>query len=389
MSRATRQRRRAARRVRRCVSPWPEGPHAALLRAALLSGEPALAAFRSWRAQADLDGLDHATFSLVPLLFRNLERNGADDPWMPILRGIHRRAWVANQVLFRRAADVLATLGACGVPTLVLKGVALVTQAYGDAGERPMHDVDVWVPAAEFPRALAALGAAGWRTSPLWIEECAADPVLFRNRQHAVSMRTAADARNLLDLHQDVFRIQHRYQVPIPERRFWDASEPCTVGGVATRRLAPHHQLLHVCFHGLQSQPVAPIRWVADADRLIRARAADLDWEALLADAHDLLLVVPLREALVHVAAQYGTPVPPRALESLRSAGDSIVERLERRLRQGDRGLAADYCASVVPLLRHARRPGTGFLRSLGAEHLRRIVWRIPWEHLRGWAGRE
>ena len=381
MSRESRRRKRVARRVRTRVSPWPAGEQANLLAAALLSGPAALDAWRAWRAAADLDRLDQASFRLVPLLARNLDRQRVEDDWTPRLRGIHRRAWCANQVLFRRLSTVLATLGSAGIRTMVLKGAALAEQAYGDLGARPMSDLDVLVPTADFPRALGVLAGAGWITSPAWIAECAADPVRFRSRQHAVGMRTAGDAGSVLDLHQDVFRVYRQYQVPVPESRLWDASEPCEFHGVATRRLAPHHLLLHVCFHGLQSQVSAPLRWIPDADRLIRARERDLDWRALLADARDLQIVDVLREALPYLAATFGTPVPAHVLDAVRGEPVALVERLERPLRRGDDGIAAEYCASLAPLLRHARRPGAGFLRSLGAGHLMRVTFGIPWEH--------
>jgi hypothetical protein len=382
VTRETRQHRRAQRLARALRSPWPAGLHADLLGAALLTGEPALAAWRAWRAHAVLDGIDQASFRLLPLLYRNLERLGVDDDLMPTLRGIYRRAWVANQVLLRRLSGVLTTLHDAGVPTMVLKGAALADQAYRDAGARPMADLDVWVPAAEFPRAFGVLVGAGWTDRREESAECAADPVLYRSRNHAVGLRTVADRSDVLDLHQDIFRLYWQYHVPVPEARFWDAAEPCSFEGVATRRLAPHHQLLHVCFHGLQSQPLPTIRWVADVDALVRARAGDLDWDALLADARELSLVDALRDALLHVAETYGTPVPAPVLASLRGARVSIVERLERPLRRREVGIVADWCAAIAPLLRHARRPGAGFLRARGAEHARRAVFAIPWEHL-------
>ena len=382
MTRERRRSRHADRIARSLVSPLPAGLHADLLRAALLTDERALAAWRVWRSQADLDRLDTASYRLLPLLYRNLERLGVDDGWMAKLRGIYRRTWVANQVLLHRLSGVLTTLHDVRVPTMILKGAALLDQAYGDAGARPMGDLDVWVPAADFPRAFQSLAGAGWSDRHGEAAECAADPVRYRSRKHAVGLRTATDQSEILDLHQDVLRLYWQYHVPIPEKRFWDVAEPCAFDGVPTLRLAPHHQLLHISFHGLQWQSLPTIRWAADVHALIVARAAELDWDALLADAKDLLLVDSLREALLHVATAYDTPVPAPVLASLRGARVSLVERLERPLRRRQAGLAASYCAAIAPLLRHARRPGAGFLRARGAEHARRVVFDIPWEHL-------
>ncbi len=59
---------------------WPEGTHLALLRAALLDGEAAAAAFREWRENIVFDDLDGGSFRLLPLLRWNLGRLGVKTP---------------------------------------------------------------------------------------------------------------------------------------------------------------------------------------------------------------------------------------------------------------------------------------------------------------------
>ena len=115
------------------------------MRASILDGDAARSAWREWRKTVDFDLIDQASYRMVPLLYRNLERLRVDDPFVGTLRGIYRRTWCESQLLFRRLAKVIEGLRAAGVESLVLKGAALASQAYDDAGARSMADVDVLV----------------------------------------------------------------------------------------------------------------------------------------------------------------------------------------------------------------------------------------------------
>ena len=60
----------------RLYDPRPGPREALLLRAALFEDERGRSAWRAWRAEADLDNIDQASFRLLPLVYRNLERLG-------------------------------------------------------------------------------------------------------------------------------------------------------------------------------------------------------------------------------------------------------------------------------------------------------------------------
>jgi hypothetical protein len=74
---------------------------------------------------------------------------------------IATEAWAAQT-----RAPLLAALRSHGVPTVLLKGAALVRVAYGTPGLRVMADLDVLVPAARWPEAQSALSQAGGSPAP-------------------------------------------------------------------------------------------------------------------------------------------------------------------------------------------------------------------------------
>jgi hypothetical protein len=95
--------------------------------------------------------------------------------------------------LGERYAPLLAALVACGIPTLLLKGGALVRTVYSLPGSRSMADLDVLVPGDRWHEAQAALAAAGATSVPV-------DALVVRLRLHHEKAWAVPGA--VLDLHR-------------------------------------------------------------------------------------------------------------------------------------------------------------------------------------------
>jgi hypothetical protein len=293
---------------------WQPGPdEIRLLRAGLWDPEAALQPWREWRqgGGSDLDRAEPGSFRLLPLVYRNLEPVLRDRD-AGRLRGIYRRSWAGNQFGLRAGGRVLRLLDDAGVDTLVLKGAALLESAYGDLGARPMGDFDVAVPPADVPRAVAALLEAGLRPSD-------DDPQALQRVRHSQPF-VDADGYEL-DLHRDVL------WRPGLERELWAAAPATEIAGVRTRRLCAADQILHVCVHGAPWSPVNPVRWAADASKVIESQAAELDWDRLARLALQARLVPPLLDALTFLAEELRLPVPAETLAALAAAQVRPAER--------------------------------------------------------------
>ena len=250
---------------------WPTARQSLLLRAALLSRESAVTAWRDWRESGDLADVDRGSFRLLPLLYRNLTRHNIDDPQLPRLRGVYRQAWYRNQLAMERAHEAARTLTAAGIPVMALKGAALIDGIYGESGARPMDDVDLMVPRRSATKALLILGEAGW-SSPT---HRSGD---FRRALRIVHGVALVRANGLpIDLH---WRLLDESNAG--DATFWEAAEPLPFGDSSVLRLCPADQLLHLSVHGIRWDPVPPIRWAADIYLLLERRGADVDWERLV-----------------------------------------------------------------------------------------------------------
>jgi putative nucleotidyltransferase-like protein len=294
---------------------WPTARQRLLLRATLLDGAVARDAWTEWRRTTDFASVDPASRRIFPLLYRNLHQLGVDDPVVRELKENFARTYFRNRVLFARAADVLRALGSAGIPTMVLKGSALVPLHYRDPGLRPMDDFDVLVPVEQARAAMDVLARSGWTPAHR-------HPELRIPIVHSTSFADAVYRQ--LDLHWHV--IGEGWHASLDER-FWKASVPVDIEGVATRALSPAHQLLHLIAHGIRWDDPSPIRWIADAMAVIRSDGDSIDWQALADEAVVRHLTLPVGDGLAYLAEHLDAPIPAATLGALRSVP---VPRLER-----------------------------------------------------------
>jgi putative nucleotidyltransferase-like protein len=269
-------------------------------------------AWRRWRAAIEFDDVDHGSTRLLPLVYRNLGPDSFDAEVAGRLKGLYRRAWSHNQLLFKRGAEAIAVLTANGIETLVTKGASLALLTYGDLGARPMDDVDVLVPLDRAIEAIEVLSAAGWVADR-------DDPLAWTQVHHSLGF--AGPDGGHVDLHW--FALWQ----PARDEELWQGSVPMELAGTATRAPCAADQLLLACVHGTPWSPLPPFRWIADAVTVIRCAGDGLDWDRLVGEADRRRLTVACLAALDYLRTEFGAPVPAAAIERLREAPASRHER--------------------------------------------------------------
>jgi Uncharacterised nucleotidyltransferase len=291
----------------------PDPRQLLLLGASLWRGEGAIEAWTRWRRDApDLEAVERGSYRLLPLAYRNLGAQLHEDPEAERLKAIYRRSWSTNQLGLRIGRRAIAALDDAGLDVLALKGAALIGSAYGDLGARPMGDVDLAVRPGAIADAVRALRGAG--LDP--IEEDAERLLTVR---HSLAFRDP-DGQEI-DLHRGM--LWH----PGLDEMFWSGSIEGEVAGARVRILNPADQLIHVCVHGAAWNPVSPIRWAADAHKVVTASDGELDWDRLVAMAEQGRMTLTLRDALACLAEDLGTTIPEQARRSLGRVRVSAGER--------------------------------------------------------------
>lgn len=295
----------------------PSPTQTCLLQASLWRGERAFSAWLEWRhQQPDLDVIEEGSFRLLPLLYRNLAPQLADDPDAGRLKGIYRRSWAVNQLGLKTGRRAIEALADADIEVLALKGAALIGSAYGDSGARPMGDVDLAVPPEQVRKAVQALRRVG-------VAATDDEPERLLDVRHSLAFRDP-DGHEI-DLHRGLL-----WRAGLDEE-FWRGSIEAEVAGARVRILNPADQLLHVCAHGAAWNPVHPLRWAADAFKVIEAAGRQLDWERLVAMARRGRLTVPFADCLDFLAEGLEVPV----LQASRLAlSQTPVARAERRAHE-------------------------------------------------------
>ena len=289
-----------------------------LLRAALLKGHGAIEAWKDWRSGIAVEEADPASHRMLPLLYRNLQAHGIQDPSMAIYKGVYRQTWYRNQVLFHTIAFVLRSFHAAGIRTMVLKGAALTMRYYRDYGLRPMNDFDVLVRPDQALSSVHLLQGLGWT------------PMDFTPTEEYISVSYAHGFKNKygqeFDLH---WHLLSQCRETDSDGDFWEGAVETLFHDVPSCVLNSADQLLHTCIHGARWNYTPPFRWVADAAIILNTAGVEIDWARLIVQAQKRHLILPLREAFLYLRTAVDAPVPVDIWRSIRDLPVPKIERLE------------------------------------------------------------
>jgi hypothetical protein len=295
-----------------------------LLEATLKRDGRARVAWREWREAVALEEIDNDSLRLLPLLARRFDDLEPADPVRQVVRGVYRKAWVQNQLLVRRAAEVVEHLAAAEIPVVILKGASLIRYFDGDWGARPMYDVDILVPTPRVVEALEIVEGIGWNpeqaVTPAWIR--------WRElpRAHACGFTLRDDEQ--LDLH---WHVMSGSIGPHADDEFWAAAVPLQVGPLRARALSDPDLLLHLLVHGGVSGPTTPlVQWVADATLVLRAIDVTTVGERLVHQARSHSAVGVVTACLEAIVELLDDEQAARLLPLLQRTQPSLPERLIR-----------------------------------------------------------
>lgn len=298
---------------------WPTQSQELLLKAALLQDQNAIDAWEKWKSNVDVRELDRGSLRLFPQLYRNLNIQGIKDSLLSTFKEAYRRTWRDNQLLFHHVSLLLASFQSVGIETLVLKGAALALLHYKDAALRPMNDFDLMVRERQRSAAIGVMRDLGWMPIPR-TPEGFTEGYLSVVNSHGFSHAAGREC----DLHWHLFP---ECCQPDDDDDFWQQAVPFEIRGVLTRALAPADQLLHVCVHGAEWNPIPPIRWIADAIMIMQS--SSIDWDRVIAQGRQRRLMLPLKNTMDYLAIAFGAPVPSEVLETLHKAAISKLEIAE------------------------------------------------------------
>jgi len=286
-------------------------------------------AWNEWKSMVNFEkDVEYASFRMLPLLYINLHSNGVKDELMHRLKGIYRKSWSNNQLLFNKAAGVLKLIHKNKNPTIVMKGIALTIDVYKNFGVRPMADMDVLIPLSQSRKIISLLKKSGWILQN--------KQYLEFNLKYGRSATFHDSEKTELDLHwQPIFESHGS----ISEDEFWDVSFPLEISGEKTRAFCLTDNFFHTIVHGLRYNPEPPIRWVADAVTILNLQDKTMDWDRLLHLTKKFRVSLQMKDALYYLIEKFQAKIPEKFLKDLDSIKSSFSERLvfKHAIKIGDR----------------------------------------------------
>lgn len=210
--------------------------------------------------QAELAGIRAALGDTDPAaLVRAATFHGVAPALHLVLRGVEpvpeelahdlERAYHGSAAFHLGALEDVAyldeTLGAAGVPWLVLKGPVLAQLYYGGPDVRPYSDLDVLVAPAAIGDAVEALERNGSRVDETW-------PILPGGPTGEISAQLPSG--RWLDLHWHIVnqpRLRRRLAVAVPP--LFARAREVALGRTAARTLSAADTLAHLSLHGCTS----------------------------------------------------------------------------------------------------------------------------------------
>ena len=319
------------------------------LRAGLLPGADAAEAFAAWRRLVDFDATDAPAYRLLPLIYRNLEGRLGEDPVLGRMRGVYRRTWVLNAITLGEGRGAVAALEAASIPTMILKGAAMVARWTGDSGVRMMADFDVLVPRERALEATALLLEQGWRpaidrASPLREDDLDAE--------HAIALRSEGGGE--LDLH---WRALLHGGDQVSGEELWNRAETVELDGVTTRAPSAEDHVHQACSHATTWTAAGRVDWIADSALIVERTGPAFDWRRVFALARMDRSEVAATTLTAALGEVLDRRVPPRGTHrGLVARRPAISQRVEISLRGRTPDQLRPTAELFLDLQEHRRR---------------------------------
>ncbi|MCX7121114.1 MAG: nucleotidyltransferase family protein [Gammaproteobacteria bacterium] len=283
---------------------FPSKTQLLLLRAGLAEPELGRAAWHEYCQRNNISNIDHASSSLLPLVFHNLRSDALYPAEFMICEGMYRHAWSKNNLELFRFKKMASLLLESKIDICLLKGAALILNDYRNAGLRVMGDIDVLVNTHQAHDAINLLEKSGWK-STFKISE---DHVKHR---HAILFYSTENSA--IDLHWKVFSgsgfvkafSDFTFRTQLLRDNFFD---------LKISALCAEDQLLHVIVHGLHYSPVPLIRWIPDAHFTLKNNS-DFDWPYFFSQAEKIDVFIFVKKALLFLAEHKFADIPSTVID--------------------------------------------------------------------------
>ena len=261
---------------------------------------------------------------LGPLLHSALSAAGAPrlaPAQQAALQSADLTARVRHGALVATTLEIIEVCQLLGVEVILLKGISVSEQWYPQEHLRPMADIDVLIPAADYAAVEVALMARGH-------DRLAFEP--GQGQQHGVPLQHRSRG-TVIELHTELFGTDSPLAAgtlfSAPMAMSW--SVPSSYHDQPVRRLSSELQLAYIAsswFNDLADRQIHPsfIASMFDAVYLLTARGRQLDWNHLI-DRLDNELAAASLLAMLTYLPRFGVERPDAAVRARLASRQKLI----------------------------------------------------------------
>ncbi|GAB5561867.1 MAG: hypothetical protein SynsKO_35140 [Synoicihabitans sp.] len=298
---------------------WPSPANEILLRACLVKGPEAIAAWNEWRPESSFELVPALAGRLLPAAYENLREQGASPESLERIKGTYRYCWVKNSRQFAQLAKILRQLAQQGIPVMALKGLDVLLRYYPKLGMRFMEDVDLLVRPEHVMPTMEYLQSQGFKN---WTQ----DIPKFVSANYGVNLEHEEGYQ--LDLH---WHALDTCSWAGGDELLWERSTAATVMGMPLRFPCPEESLMIALVHGMQYPVDASPRWVCDAVHILQS-SPDFNWPLLHEITQQRRTAWPVQQGLDYLHHWDPNLVPEESLGLINSLPISSSDRSGFRL---------------------------------------------------------
>jgi len=304
---------------------FPNGKQLLFLKTVLAPKNEFIPLWKQWKSETDLDLIDKSTFRLLPALYLRIKQEeNFEDEWLGKVKGVYRQGWVKNQLFLATASSVVAAFNAKGIPSIFMKGIALLLSSYSDLGGRMMGDIDILIPKDKACEASNLMLSAGYSCVRVpGIKQFNQQNILrFTRGNHELSFKSGNG--HIVDLHF----ISPFYTVVDPKliALFWNTAVHVEINSIPSLALSPELTFLHVCCHGTIYNSQPSYRWVMDAMQTLKT-SSSFDWKELIEMSKAMDLMFHLKMATIYLNENFLISIPEDEFQVIKSYVPSAGEK--------------------------------------------------------------
>lgn len=247
---------------------------------------------------------------ITPLLLNNLTSHGLADrvpaEQLEHMNQTYQHTLFRNLVFSHELNSVLTTFQENGISAIVLKGVILAEELYGNPGLRPMSDMDILVPHDQIERAGELLLEMGYRQpSPetTWDHPFHESP-FYKKKPFML----------VIELH---WRLDDDKLVEASHDAIWSRARWFRNADISAMTLSPEDNLLYLSHH-FSKHSDHILRLLNDIVELLKKFNGTLDWDYAIQTAREWGIGTVLYYTLKRAQEMLGAPVPAPVFRTLR-----------------------------------------------------------------------